>query len=124
MRVRDFQRPSYFLDIAINEHDFEEQFCDMTTSLIELDISVERPVYFPDSIQKDMRCDYYQEFHKEGELLVSFTSVLVRMYINYALSCLLELDLTLRDERILMEEVYTLASDLMYDFFYTNYLFL
>ena len=72
---------------------------------------------------KDKQCDYYQEFHKEGELLVSFTIVLVRMLINYVLNCLLELDLTLRDERILVEEVYTFASDLIYEFFNTNYLF-
>ena len=50
----------YFLDLVIDEHDLEEQFCDMTTSLTELDISVERPVYFHDSIKKDMPCDYYQ----------------------------------------------------------------
>ena len=72
---------------------------------------------------KDKQCDYYQEFHKEGELLVSFTIVLVRMLINYVLNCLLELDLTLRDERILVEEVYAFASDLIYEFFNTNYLF-
>ena len=124
IRARDFEKPSYFLDIVIDEHDFEEQFCDITTSLIELDISVQRPVYFTGSIQRDKRCDYYQEIHKEGQLLVSFTSVLVRMYVNYVLNCLLELDLTLRDEEILMEQVYTFASDLMYEFFNTNYLFL
>ena len=56
-------------------------------------------------------------------MLVSFTNVLVRMLINYVLNCLLELDLTLRDERILVEEVYTFASDLIYEFFNTNYLF-
>ena len=123
IRARNFEKPSYFLDIVIDEHDFEEQFCNMTTSLIELDISVERPVYFPDSIRKDMRCDYYQEFHKEGELLVSFTSVLVRIYINYVLDCLLELDLTLRNERILMEGVYTPASDLMSEFFKKHLIF-
>ena len=72
---------------------------------------------------KDKQCDYYQEFHKEGELLVSFTIVLVRMLINYVLNCLLELDLTLRDERILVEEVYAFASDLIYEFFNTNNLF-
>ena len=93
IRARDFEKPSYFLDIVIDEHDFEEQLCDMTTSLIELDISVQRPVYFTGSIQRDKRCDYYQELHKEGQLLVSFTSVLVRMYVHYVLNCLLELDL-------------------------------
>ena len=67
------------MDTVIDELDFEEQFCDMTSSSMELDIIVERSAYFPDSIRKDKRCDYYQEFHKKGKLLVSFTSVLVRM---------------------------------------------
>ena len=112
------------MDTVIDELDFEEQFCDMTSSSMELDISVEKPAYFPDSIQKGKRCDYYQELHKEGELLVSFTSILVRMYVvNFVLNCLLELDLTLRDERILLDQVYTFTSDLMYEFLSTNYLF-
>ena len=91
---------------------------------MELDIIVERSAYFPDSIRKDKLCDYYQEFHKEGKLLVSFTNLLVRMYVNYVLNCLLELDLTLREERILLDWVYTFASDLMYEFLSASYLFL
>ena len=90
---------------------------------MELDIIVERSAYFPDSIRKDKLCDYYQEFHKEGKLLVSFTNVLVRMYVNYVLNCLLELDLTLREERILLDWVYTFPSDLMYEFLRASYLF-
>ena len=34
-----------------------------------------------------------------------------------------ELDLTLRDERILVDEVYTFASGLMYKLFNTNFFF-
>ena len=96
----------------------------MTSSSMELDIIVERSAYFPDSIRKDKLCDYYQEFHKEDKLLVSFTNLLVRMYVNYVLNCLLELDLTLREERILLDWVYTFASDLMYEFLRASYLFL
>ena len=96
----------------------------MTSSSMELDIIVERSAYFPDSIRKDKLCDYYQEFHKEGKLLVSFTNLLVRMYVNYVLNCLLELDLTLREERILLDWVYTFASDLMYEFLRASYLLL
>ena len=70
---------------------------------------------------KDKQCDYYQEFHKEGELLVSFTNVLLRMLINYVLNCLLELDLTLRDERILVEEVYTFGSLIQIIFSFMNF---
>ena len=57
-------------------------------------------------------------------MLVSFSSVLVRIYVNYILNCLFELVLTLRNERILVEEVCTFASELMYKFFNTNYHFL
>ena len=124
IRARNFEKPSYFMDTVIDELDFEEQFCDMTSSSMELDIIVERSAYFPDSIRKDKLCDYYQEFHKEGKLLVSFTNLLVRMYVNYVLNCLLELDLTLREERILLDWVYTFASDLMYEFLRASYLFL
>ena len=123
IRSRDFEKTSYFLDTVIDQRDFEENFCEMIGSLIELDISGERPVYFSDYIEKDSQCDYYQKIYKPGNLLVCFTSVLVRLYVNYVLNCLFELDLTLRDERILVDEVYTFASDLMYELFNTNYLF-
>ena len=126
IRSRDFDKTHYFLDIVIDERDFQEGFCDMVTSTIDLDICLETPVYLSDyNIRFDSRCDYYQEVYIPGELLVCFTSMLVRMYINYFLRCLFELDLTLRDERILVEEVYSFGSEFMYEFFNsTNYLFI
>ena len=111
------------MDVVIDEHDFQENFCDMVTSTIDIGISVRRPVYLADCIEKDSQCDYHKKVYKPGELLVCFISVLVRMYANYVLNCLFELDLSLRDEEILVEEVCTFASDLMYEFFNTNYLF-
>ena len=122
IRARDFHKASYLLDKGIDERDFEEKFCNMTTSCIEIDITVENLLYLFGSVQKNNRCDYNQEIHKEGELFVCFTSLLVRMYVNYILNCLLELDLTLEDEKILLEQVYAFASDLMYEF-NINYLF-
>ena len=104
IRSRDFDKTHYFLDIVIDERDFQEGFCDMVTSTIDLDICLETPVYLSDyNIRFNSRCDYYQEVYIPGELLVCFTSMLVRMYINYFLRCLFELDLTLRDEIILVE---------------------
>ena len=111
----------HILDIVIDERNFQG-FCNMITSTIDLNISLERQVYLSDyNIRFDSRCDYYQEVYKPG---VCFASILVRMYINYVLRCLFELDLTLRDERILVEEVILFASELMYEFFNsTSYLF-
>ena len=55
---------------------------------------------------------------------MAFTSVLVRLYISYVLRCLLDIDLTLEDEKKLIDTVYTYGSDLMYKFFWeTNYCF-
>ena len=85
IRSRGFEKS---LDIVIDQCDFEENFCDIVASLTELDISVERPVYFSDFIEKDSQCDYYQKIYKPGDLLVCFTSVLVRLYVNYVLVCL------------------------------------
>ena len=99
VKARDFEKISYFLDVVIDERDFQENFCDMVTSTIDIDISVERPVYLAESIEKYSQCDYYQTVYKSGELLVCFTSVLVRLYVNDVLNCLFELDLSLRDER-------------------------
>ena len=99
IRSKDFKKISYFLDIAIAESDFEENFCDMVTSTISIDISVQRPVYSSDSIEKDKQCDYYLKLYKPEELLVSFTSVLERMYVNYILNCLFELGLILNFSR-------------------------
>ena len=74
----------YFLDIVIDKRGFQEGFCYTVTSTIDLDISLERPVYLSDyNIRFDSQCDYYQDAYKPGELLVCFTSILVRMYILF-----------------------------------------
>ena len=69
-------------------------------------------------------CDYYEEFDMPIDLLLAFTSVLVRMYVNYVLNCLFELDLTLVDQKKLIELVSKHGCGLMYEFFWeTNYHF-
>ena len=52
------------MDVVIDERDFQENFCDMVASTIGIDISVERPVYLAESIEKDSQCDYYQKVYK------------------------------------------------------------
>ena len=58
------------------------------------------------------------------DLLLAFSSVLVCMYVNYVLNCSFELDLTLVDEKKLIQLVYKYACRLMYGFFWqTTYRF-
>ena len=99
----------------------------MAPSCIDLDITEERPPCFDYQIfpLSHRQCDYYDKFDKPIQILVAFTSVLVQLYVNYVLECLLKLDVTLQDEKKLIEIVYTYASDLRYNFFFveTNYCF-
>ena len=112
----------FFLDIIVNENDFEEQLCVMASSLIDLNVTKERSNYPKPSLE-DEQCNYYKEFDKPIDLYVAFSSVLVRLYLNFVLSCLFELDLPLVYEKTLIQIVYMYACGIMYDFSgETNYL--
>ena len=115
IKMKNYETPSIFIGVVTEEH-----FCLMAPSCIDLDITEERPpcVDYPRFPLDYKQCDYYEKFNKPIDLLVAFTSVLVRMYVNYILNCLFELDLTLLDEIKLIEIVYKHASGLMYDFFF------
>ena len=113
----------FFLDIIVDEHDFEEQLCVMASSLIDLNVTKERSNYPKPSLE-DEKCNYYEEFDKPVDLYVAFSSVMVRLYLNFVLNCLFELHLTLAFEKTLIQIVYMYACGIMYDFFgETNYLF-
>ena len=111
------------MDIIVDENDFEEQLCVMASSLIDLNVTKERSNYPKPSLE-DEQCNYYKEFDKPIDLYVALSSVLVRLYLNFVLSCLLELDLPLAYEKKLIQIVYMYACGIMYDFSgETNYLF-
>ena len=111
------------MDIIVDENDFEEQLCVMASSLIDLNVTKERSNYPKPSLE-DEQCNYYKEFDKPIDLYVALSSVLVRLYLNFVLSCLFELDLPLAYEKKLIQIVYMYACGIMYDFSgETNYLF-
>ena len=94
----------------------------MVSSCVDLDTNEECPITF-DYPKFNRKCDFHEEIRTTRCLLEVFTSVLVRIYINYVLTCLLDLDLTLEDEKKLIGIVCTYASDLMYQFWDVNYCF-
>ena len=61
--------------------------------------------------------------HHAQDLLVPFTSVLIRMYINYVSKYFSKFQFTLHDEKSVYDAIYYYASKLMYDFFDINYVF-
>ena len=118
---------SYIVSVYLPHHDFEPDFTKMAGTVLDLDISLDREAFIGFSpqlpIDSNSRRDYHETFYHPSELLVQFTSILVRLYVNCCLNCMLDLDLTVNDEKILIENIYLSASSLMYDFFDTNYRF-
>ena len=97
----------------------------MISSCIDLDTHKERSITFdyPNYPKYNDKCDYQEKFYNTRDLVAAFTSVLVHLCINYVLKCLLDLDLTLEDEKKLIDIVYRYVSDLMYKFWDKNYCF-
>ena len=48
--------------------------------------------------------------------MIGFTSVLIRMYINFVSEALSELDVTLKDEDLMFSAIYEMSVKLMYIF--------
>ena len=112
---------SYFVNVYLPHHNFEPDFTEMAGTVLDLDIrtAFDVPQFHIDSYQ----CDYHETFYHPYELFVQFTSILVRLYVNCCLECMLDLDITLNYEKILIENIDLPASGSMYDFFDTNYRF-
>ena len=70
----------------------------MVSSWIDLDTHEERPVTL-DYPKFNRECGFHEEICTTRCLREAFTSLLVRMYINYVLEYLLDLDPTLEDEK-------------------------
>ena len=68
-------------------------------------------------------CDYYDEFRHAQDLFVPFTSVLMRMYINYISEYFSKFQFTLGDKKVVYDTIYLHASKLMHEFFDINYVF-
>ena len=60
VRARNYEKPIYFLDIIVDERDFEEQFCKMVSKCIDLDTLEERPITF-DYPKFNRKCDFHEE---------------------------------------------------------------
>ena len=60
VRARNYEKPIYFLDIIVDERDFEEQFCKMVSKCIDLDTLEKRPITF-DYPKFNRKCDFHEE---------------------------------------------------------------
>ena len=95
--------------------------------VIDVDLYLNRSAYFdyPNHPLKHHNCCYFIILSHAQGLLAYFYSIFVRLCLNYAMEHSSELVsfIKLADETFVIEQVLTFASDLLYDFFDTNYLF-
>ena len=128
-RVRDnsYGDRSYYHDVVIANQvrAYQDDYMFLQDKITDSDVFLERPIYmnYPNFPLNDSRCDYYNESRHVKDLFVPFTSVLIRIYINYVRKYFSKFQFTLRDEKIVYDAIYLYASKLMYEFFDINYVF-
>ena len=93
--------------------------------ICDFDVFLEKPIYmnYPNYPFNQRPCDYCNELGHAQDLFVPFTSVLIRMNINYVSKYFSKFQCTLRDETIVYDAIYLYASKLMHEFFYISYVF-
>ena len=96
--------------------------------LIDLDVFLNRPAYldYPNYPLGDKaKCCYFLVLSHAQDLFAYFCSILVSMYLNYAMEHFSELILVVKlsDEKFIISEICNFAYDLLFDFFDTNYFF-
>ena len=129
VRANNFNLFDEFFDI-VDDSKYElyrDNFLYLKNKLIDLDVFLERPAYvnYPHFPLKNNKCEYFQQLNHAQDLLVWFTSVLMRLYVNIVIKHFSGFisNLSLRDEKFVIEQIFKYATDLMFDFFRTNYLF-
>ena len=85
----------------------------------DFDVFLEGPIYmnYPNYPFNQRTCGYYNELRHAQDLFVPFTSVLIRLYINYVGKYFSKFQFTLHDENILYDAIYFYAFKLMHEFF-------
>ena len=68
-------------------------------------------------------CKQFEVYARPGHLYISFSSILDRVYINFIMEALSDLDRTLKDEEKLVRYVDNYASQILMDFWDCNVFF-
>ena len=125
-RVREntFYDYNAFLSLKVNRMG---DYLDISSSeRVDLDVFLNRPAFFPYCFCESPRsCTDHQVISFAQDLFVAFCSVLVRMYLNITTDHFSEImsDLSLADEKKVVNKIFSSASLLLHTFFGLNYLF-
>ena len=123
-RVRDniFFYMDKFQDIVIcSKPTHKDDFLFLNGKMIDLDVYLNRPVYFdyPNHPLKNNPCRYMEVLSHAQDFFVYCCSMLVRLYLNYAVEHFYELISTIKlsDEKFIIEKILTFAYELLHVFF-------
>ena len=91
VRMSDYGCPSKFYDIGMDPSDYSGNFRNLIGHLsVDLDVQLDPIPYFGNSLRKCSNlCEQFDVYTRPGYLCVSFSSILVCMYINYVMEALM-----------------------------------
>ena len=116
----------HFHDVVVSTQDkvYMDHYMNTQDKVCDFDVFLEKPIYmnYPNCPFNERTCDYHDELHHAQDLFVPFTSVLIRMYINYVSKYFSKFQFTLRDEKIMYDAIYLYPSKLMHDLMITAHL--
>ena len=124
-RENTFYESYAFLNLIVDST--TDDYLNISSSeRIDLDVFLNKPTYFPychcESIGK---CSDFEVFSFARDFFAVFCSVLVRMYLNHTAEYFSDLmsQVSLTDEKKIIQKFFSFALQLLHKFFDINYLF-
>ena len=90
---------------------------------VNFDVFLSKPAYLFFPYCEDAECGDYEVFNYVRDLFAAFSSVLIRMYLNYTVDCFQNLfsQVSLQHENRVMRHIFFYARDLLLKFLNVNY---
>ena len=119
----------------MDPRDFSDNFHALiSNSVLDLDVYLDRHPFLIRVRKKEggkvlatylrviKKSDIYV-FHFQWHLCISFSSILVRLYVNYVFAALSDFDATLKDEGKMLTYIYQYETQALYNFWNLNVYF-
>ena len=121
-RVREntFYEYNAFLNLKLDVDDYLNI---NSSERIDLDVFLTKPAFFTYCTCDAIGRNYsdFEVFNHARDLFVAFCSALVRMYLNYTTAYFLDLQVSLSDQKKIIQTIFRFARDLLEKFFDINY---
>ena len=116
-RVREntFYEYNAFLNLKLNVEDYLNI---NSSEQIDLDVFLTKPAFFTYCTCDAIGRNYsdFEVFNHARDLFAAFCSVLVRMYLNYTTAYFLDLQVSLSDQKKIIQTIFRFACDLLETF--------